>query len=548
MPQRADRAPGGIHTLRRVIMLLLLAILVSVAAAGATGLLGIVLDPGTVLEDNGYFLAQSVASVVIAAPLGALVYWLTLRWLARFDDRRSVLWPVYLAVVGTVALLVGLTAMLATLADAVSGEWRPDSFALGLVWLAVWAWHAWMWHSPRHAPTRLAAVSPSLAVLVGIGFAIAGVVSALGVLFRSALLGSTSLLVGADHWWMPVLQQLVWAAGGALVWAWHWWGRGIRRSSAAFARFTLVVVSGFLAAAVTLGGLASLAYCVLALTLGVDGSAFAMARESRDLLDQLATAVAAAVSGVLVWAMHRAAVADATTSVRWSARLVASGVALAFAASGFGVVVNAGLAALSGSLAGDERSLLFGGLAALVVGALAWVVLWRPHDPGDETPGESWTAFAGRRAYLVIVFGVSALVAVVTLLVIAYGIVQSVIGVPWSESIIESIRQPLGLLTATALVAVYHFVVWRRSAPYPGLERAAARIEHVTLVAAGVTDALVEQLRTATGAKITVWAPHDEYPPADAAALVRALDEVRGEHVLVVTTSGGVEVVRLAAE
>ncbi|WP_403024041.1 DUF5671 domain-containing protein [Salinibacterium sp. GXW1014] len=518
-------------------MLALLAILVSVAASGITGLLHLVLESGRVIDDTGSRLAQSVASVVVAGPLGAIVYWLTRRWLATFNDRGSVLWPVYLAAFGTTALLIGIFALISAAADGIAGRWSPSSLALGLVWTAIWAWHAWMWQTPSHAPRRLADVAPALGVLVGIGVAIAGGIGVLSVLFSTALASPESALVGADRWWIPLLQQLTWALAGASVWWWHWRQRGVDRSSAPFVRFVLVVIAGLIAVGVTIGGCASAIYSGTALVLHLDSVGV--------LLDQLATSLGAASIGALVWAAHRAPVREQPERVGWSVRLVASGVALIAAASGLGVVVNALLASTVDTVAGDSRSLLVGGLSTLVVGAVAWVVLWRPQDAIPAEPGAGWNSFAGRRAYLVVIFGASAVTAVVTLLVIAYGVLESILGVPWSGSIVESIRAPLGLLTATALVAIYHYLVWRRTPATPSTDPRHP-VTRVTLVASGVTDALVATLRDQAGASVTVWPTHDARPAPDVTAIVRALQDETASHVLVIARAEGVETIPLA--
>lgn len=539
------RAPGGVHTLRRVILLLLLAILVSVAATGIEGLLRLVLDAPRTLEESGSQLAQAIASTAIAVPLGAGLYLLIRRWLTTFHDRHSVLWPVYLATFGTVALLIGLPAMLNALAELVSGSWEPAPFATGLVWLTLWAWHAWMWRSPSQAPTRLVDVGPTLGSLVGLGFAIGGLTGALQLLFGSAVLGPAAYLVGVETWWVPVLQRLVWALGGAAVWWWHWHLRGVRASRAGFAGFALIVVAGFATAALALGGTASALYSVIALTTGAGLPAFDTGHGADSLLRQLAEGVAVAVVAALVWAYHRRIIAAAPTAWRWTVRLVASGVGLAFAASGLGVVVNALLASLGDTLAGDWRSLLFGGLAALLVGGAAWWRLWLAGTASPVAPG--FEEFSGRRAYLVTIFGVSAVTAVITLLVIAYGVLQAALGVSWSGSMVENIRAPLGLLTATALVAAYHFAVWRRSRPAEPATPPAPRIGRVTLVAHGESAVLIDAIEKATGASVEHWPPRESGTATDADAIVSALAEVSAQHVLVIARQGLVEVVPVAS-
>src|SRR5699024_1458947 len=145
--------------------------------------------------------------------------------------------------------------------------------------------------------------------------------------------------------------------------------------------------------------------------------------------------------------------------VRGAARLAVSGVALIGAASGFGVVVNALLAELDTTLlADDTRTLLLGGLSALVVGTAAWWGTWRP----GRAVTEEQSGDIARRVYLVVVFGASAVVALVTLLLIGFRLFEVLLASGGASrmqgGLIERVRAPLGLLSATVLVFIYHFV------------------------------------------------------------------------------------------
>ena len=58
-------------------------------------------------------------------------------------------------------------------------------------------------------------------------------------------------------------------------------------------------------------------------------------------------------------------------------------------------------------------------------------------------------------------FGVSAVVALITLLVMGYRVFEFLLADVTGGSLVDRIRAPLGLLVATGLVAGYHFAVWR---------------------------------------------------------------------------------------
>src|SRR4029453_18068176 len=98
---------------------------------------------------------------------------------------------------------------------------------------------------------------------------------------------------------------------------------------------------------------------------------------------------------------------------RRASALVMSGIGLVGAASGVGVILNATLATLVSPLAAsDERALLLGGISALVVGGPVWWFSWKPTRKVEPTE----IAATGRRVYLIAVFGVSGIVALIALL------------------------------------------------------------------------------------------------------------------------------------
>jgi hypothetical protein len=264
-----------------------------------------------------------------------------------------------------------------------------------------------------------------------------------------------------------------------------------------------------------------------------------------DALASLDTAIAAALIGGQVWVYHARVIATRSGPTRRAGRLVVSAIALIGAASGFGVIVNALLAALSPTLIDDDpRTLLLGGVSALVVGAPAWWLAWRPDR---RTPEDA--ADPARRVYLVAVFGASAVVGLVTLLIIGYFTFESLLDGRAGGGLIERIRVPLGLLSATAIVFAYHFAVWRRdraTAP-KGQRRAIGRL---ILVTAGESAEQVARLRSATGAPVTVWTAADpaaRMDEEDLPALLESLTTVSAPRVIVVARPGGeAQVVPLA--
>jgi hypothetical protein len=550
-------------------MYALLFALVVIAASGVGGLLERLSQTASVLASaDVQGVALSLAFTLVGGPLALLLWWFAWRRLDDPAERTAAGWGLYLTAMYAVSLIIATTSLLAmavSFIDTRESQWQPP-LATGLVWLGIWLWHRWMWKHPakpsRHLEDVRAVVGSVFGLLLGAGAAIAALSALLDVAIRGFPLSA-----GLEPWWYAVLRPLVWAAGGALVWWWHWFREGGRRFRTGLVDVAMIAVGVFAAGITALGGLGVVVFVLLRL-------AFDRSDPLNLFLEPLAPAVSAALIGAVVWRYHRTTSAHRSPATRRAGLLVTSAVALAAAAAGVGVMVNAVLAAAVSPLAGGAtRTLLLGGISSLVVGSPVWWLAWDPrHQPRSAS-----RIPPGRRVYLVAFFGVSAVVALVTLLVIGYRLFEYLLGDVTGGSLLDRIRAPLGLLVAAGLVAGYHFALWRHDR---GLLAAAApargRIAGITLVS-GYPPATVDPEALAAGisaaaggAKVTAWLRTDDggtgLPPSSAppeagdvirqvaGALQAASAEGAGpegsaaRHVLVmVGPAGRVEVVPLEA-
>lgn len=535
---------GAQRTVRRLIVYGLLFALVTIGAIGLSGLLARLLEAGTQLAINDVTgLAQSLAFTLIGGPLAALLWWAVWRRLDEEAERTSLAWGLYLAAMYAVSLITFTAALVSTASTLVDGDWQPRSFSTGVVWAGVWVWHSWMWRHPARRPARLASLPAVVGSAYGLVIGVGGGATALGSLLDTAIRGFSDQAVG-DPWWFSAVRSLLWALAGAAIWWWHWIHEQTRALQTALANVSLVFLGVLGAGVLTLGGIGAIVFVLLRL-------AFDRADPVTELVDPLGEAMAAAAIGALVWFYHRRIALARSQDTRQASTLVTSGVGLVAAATGIGVVVNSLLATLGTPLAGsDTRTLLLGGISALIVGGPVWWLVWKP--VAQVEPAEM--ASTGRRVYLIAVFGLSAIVALVALLVVGYRIFEFLLDSATGGTLVDRIRAPLGLLVATALVSGYHFSVWRhdRSATagmVPAQRRAIAR---VILVTGAVPEPQMQAIEEATGASVTVWmrapvAGEVAVPGPDAEQLARALEGVTGKRVLVVTGPGSqVQVVPLA--
>src|SRR5690606_37243502 len=149
----------------------------------------------------------------------------------------------------TLTALITATVALGGAATAgIDGRWDPGALASGIVWVAVWVLHVLLRRSTLFAPGRLATVIVGLSAVWGLAVAASGAVTALGVLIGDALAASGPLLAGSQHPSVPILQGVVWAVIGTLIWWWHWHAERGRRAEGGFAAVLLVAVTSIAAA------------------------------------------------------------------------------------------------------------------------------------------------------------------------------------------------------------------------------------------------------------------------------------------------------------
>ncbi|WP_233204394.1 DUF5671 domain-containing protein [Cryobacterium sp. Y62] len=543
--RRSPGQPGSTSTptARRVVVYILLFALVVIAAIGLSGLLGRALDTSINLAGGDVTgLARSLAFTLIAGPFAVLLWWVLWRRMAS-AERASIAWGLYLAGLQTVAFVTAASALLGTLSALVRGDWQPRTLAVALVWTLVWAWHRWMSRHLSKSPTQLTSVAPILGSIFGLLIGAVGAVTALASLINAAVDALLSLIVIGAPWWRLALQAVVWFLGGTLIWRWQWMRERAQLVRGVLADLALVILGIAAAAAASLVGTGTVLFVLFRL-------AFAREHPLDDILDPFGTALATALIGALVWAYHHGLLRQRALPTRLAATLVVSGFGLVAAATGVGIIVNSLLSGLAPVVVGsDTRSLLLGGLSAALVGGPVWWAAWKPLRPVGPVSAQ----VTGRRVYLILIFGISAIVAIITLLVIGYRIFEFALDDLSRQSLLDLVRAPLGLLVATGLAAGYHFSVWRRDraalaeAGLPG-----RAIHRVILVTAGDPTATRDLIAELTGAAVTVWqraaspdeaapsdaAPSDDLPPS-AERLGLAFAEVTVARVLVVVGVGG---------
>ena len=497
----ATAAEGGTSSVRRFFQYLLLFALTVVAAIGIADLLGRAF--GAEVYD-GESLAQSLSFALVGLPLAVLIAWWTRRSI-RQDPREAAAsaFNIYLTLAAWTSLIVAMVALQAFISAALQGDFDALSLALLIVWGALWILH---WSlllrlgEARNWPHLL------VGSLIGLGTAAV----ALGLLLSTSLeiflienpseltFGTGGLLAG----YAATLFT------GVLVWARYWPTAAARLSrTTPWLVFVLpVAVGGGL-----LTALVSASILLWQVLVWLLGDPFNVSPQQHFKDSPLAFAFT--VVGVLLWWYHGAILAETRehrTEVRRVYEYIVSAIALLASAAGVGMVIVAVIEAFTPGLdlGVSVTNTLLGALTLLVVNVPLWLLFWGRIQQSVSAEPITETVSPTRRIYLVLLFGIVGVAAVVALIVAVVVLLEDVFEGTTSGETVRSMRYALGVLVTAAAVSAYHWSIHREDrnvalpqkstgprsvvlvgAPAPGLERSLAH----------ASGALVELLARADG-------------------------------------------------
>ncbi len=529
---------------RRLFIYLLLLAAVGITAIGAQQILEIVLDTGrTIAGDDSARQARGVAFLLVGAPsLFFLARHLQRRLEADPYEERSAGWRIYL----NAALLVSLVVAMTTLSQVLRvvfgvDDYDPSALAWGLVAATVWLVH---WFGPLHdhpleTGTHLAGGS-----LFGLAATATGVfliVLAAGDAVYDALVGSTLAETDPiDRIWQAVSALAV----GVPVWWWHWL-RPSRRE------WNVSLWNGYVVVAGVLSGVLATVGSIFALVLGVAIWLFGEpdAAQAAEHFEFVPTAVATAAAGVLVWAYHawiyKQVQAGRTEPVRIYEYTMAA-VGLLAAAGGIATLIVAFIQAIGPApVATGEgaANVLISAVSALVVGAPLWWTYWNRIERAYAADARAEAPAISRRIYTLGLFGVSAIVGFVALLVVAFIVFEDIFdGVFGGDTLLDA-RVGIALTMTAGLVTWYHFGVYRRDRDI-AVELQPIGPKRITLVGMVTPDAL-DAMRDQLDGTIRMWERTDRDEPwqGDVTALVERIAAHGTDDVMVLLDSGMAEIV-----
>jgi hypothetical protein len=536
--RRRQGEVGTGHGVRRFFQYLLLLGLLVVVLSGVTGLLDLAVGPAP-RADLDATLARNLTFTVVGGGLLAVVVAWT-RQLHRADPGEAVSlgWTAYLTLAALVTAVV-TAVQLGLLVTGLLRDGRLDlpALASGVLWGGAWAVHWRLAGRALGEPRMLPLLA--LGSLIGWVAGLVGLVGVLAALLAATLPGAQPLFTGADTGLDTGTGVL---AAGILVWAPHG-ARRLRSAPAGWLWLGYMLVLGVGASLVmTLAGTSVLVYRLGIWAVGAPGGGDVV-----EHLRGLPTPVAVACVGALSWWYHRrvlaAGVPGGRTEVTRVHEYLLSGLALTAAGIGIALLVVALIDAVAPAAdrdAGATVEVLVAGSTLLVVGGPLWWVFWRRVVRARAMDPVAEVASPTRRVYLVLLFGVTGLVAVVVVLVAGVILVDDALRLDLGARSVRDARVPLGILLAAGAVCGYHWAVQRRDravvVPPP-----VPRVRRRVLLVGPRDEELAGRIRELTGAGIEGWVA--DGPDWDRAAVLEALAVTTAPQVLLLSGPQGLQVV-----
>jgi hypothetical protein len=489
-------------------------------------------------------LALGLSLALVATPIWLLL-WREVSRRLRHDggERSSTAWSLTATTAGTVALITADVNLVRVATWALgAGDFDGRALAAAAVWSAVWGLHAWFLHRPDLAPegplSDLPGLAGSVVGLVGLAVGAHGVVLwGLRQVYRA--IAGPALVEGVAT---TVLRRSVAVAVvAAAIWWWHWLRRFARASGTGLWHGYVLLVGVLGGVLTAVGGAAVVVHTVVQWLIGDPEATSAAAHFAG-----LPGAIAAAMVGDWVWRYHRAALREAGDRRRGEPdrayEYLMAAVGLVAAASGAAVAVAAAIAALAPAplAAADPsgRNLLAMAVTLLAVGTPLWWVFWRMLQGGVVADEAAELASPSRRAYLFVLFGVAALTAAISGVVVLFVLLRDLLEGALTATVLHELRVAVALVVVAGGLSVYHWMVLRddrRAQP----DRDVEPHRHVLLVTADGAG-LVGEVAARTGATVQALRRVDTAAAdVDVAALAAAILDSSHPRLLVTVDGDG---------
>jgi len=446
---------------RRLLEYGFLAIVLGLAAGGLDGLLSAAVEAVVDGPDDVDAPSWAITSLLVG---GTALWFLVRNVRRRFaetpDEQGALGWVLYQGIVELVTL-IGFATAVNDLLDGIigAGDVEPQNLVHLAVWGAVWVVHVRLGDRIVDGEPVRSTLVPFAVSINALGALVASVGSVIALAFMAVYEGITgySSWGGTVDGIRDVASVLI---VSAVLWWWYWLRQAVHdRGSMLHHAYTLFVG--------VLGGLGALVGVAFGFLSRLINWGFAIGEDPAvEYFEFLPAAAAVAVVATIVWRYHRELLPPAEgrprNDVDRAADHMAAFVGICALLAGVFVVLFVAFHHLTPVPSGAEREttmVVVVGLPLLVVGALVWRRFWQAVQIHADDPEEVGSAV--RRAYLYVIFGISGIAVLVTLLFLVFQVIDGILNTSFDREGIWDLHAPLAIAITAGLAAAYHRRVMR---------------------------------------------------------------------------------------
>lgn len=498
-------------SIRRLFQYALLFGLLVVSVSGIAGLIGRLFDSGQVIAESRTDLARDITFTIIGVPLYLLVGRWTKRTLnADPSERHSFAWNSYLTVVSITALATTLTSAYSVLSWALDSEpFSGLQLARVLVWGLVWIVHWQMIETAsREDEFRVHVIAGSLIGLSTLSFGVGLLIASVARL--SIEDNEKSLLVQDGN---PSIQALNLIILGMPVWYHYWLKHGINLKRELF-WYSYVLLAGVAGGFLTLTISGSVViYDALVWYIG-DATELIASRH----FNSSAGALGSAIVGISTWWYHarvvnseiggRPSAIRSRDEIRRVYEYLISGISLIAASAGLMMIIVAILESVTpGEVVSTSSSTntLMLAITLILVGAPIWYSFWSRIESHVIAGGEEQSS-PTRRIFLLMLFGVSAIAAVISVLAGVFIFLDDLLNNQLSGETVREMRFAVAILLANAAIGWYHWSIYRQEREVTVRK---ARPDKFIVLMGPKDENLANALHREFGGHIQFWQPYD---------------------------------------
>jgi hypothetical protein len=336
----------------------------------------------------------------------------------------------------------------------------------------------------------------ALAALIGLVQVLAGVLSLL--LSQQTFFDTQKLaLVSPDN---PIGIGLGTLAISGSLWIYYWIkNANTNKSDTLWLAYVLIAgVGGTLVLAIT--SLSMSLYQVLVWFIGEPTS-----QNSGEHFASTPQSLATAFVGFLFWWYHKSLLPKKTerTDIQRTYEYLVSAISLIASAVGISIVIVALIESLTAQVqlagAGAINTLLGAGTVIVVAGPVWWH-FWSRIQRVARAESNAELSSPVRRIYLFLLFGVGGIVSIVSLITIVVQLFDGILSSNLGANTFSEMRFAIGILVSTAIVAGYHWEIYRHE---KSVEVSFAKTATNVLLVGPTSPELIQELKAATGGKVS---------------------------------------------